>query len=109
MDERRSFGNSGEELAASFLQKQGFKILKRQYRSPFGEIDLIAEDPKRWIVFVEVKPRRSLESGYPEEAVTEQKRRHLEASGEYFLEEQALERRPYRFDVIAIVQEGEEN
>lgn len=107
MDERRKFGNEGEELAAKFLKRQGLKILKTQYRTKFGEIDLVARDGRE-IVFVEVKTRRTLEFGHPEEAVHPIKLAHMSAAGEYYLREHKCEAAPHRYDVIAIIwPEGE--
>ncbi len=101
MDERRRFGDDAEELAARYLESKGFKILKRQYRNKFGEIDLIAE-LGREIVFVEVKARHDHTFGYPEEAVTSSKLKKIEHGGEQYLREQHCEDHPYRIDVIAI-------
>ena len=103
MDERRRYGNQGEEDAARFLMTLGYEVIARQWRSPFGEIDLVCLDKAQSeIVFVEVKARQSLESGFPEDSVTPAKLRHLSASAECFLEERDWSERPYRFDVIAI-------
>lgn len=105
MDERREFGNRGEDEAARYLATLGYQLLAQQWRSPFGEIDLVCLDKtENEIVFVEVKTRQSLESGYPEESVTPQKLRHLQASAECFLESTQWEEKPYRFDVVAIVE-----
>lgn len=107
MDGRREFGNQGEATAAKFLEDHGFRILERQWRSPFGEVDLISEDAAGELVFVEVKSRRSLEAGFPEDSVTPAKLRHLEASAECFLEEVGWSERPYRFDVVAIIESAD--
>jgi len=105
MDDRRLLGNRGEHDAEEFLFGLGYKTIERQWRSPFGEIDLICLAPKEnEIVFVEVKTRQSLEGGYPEESVTAKKLRHMEAAAECFLRERTWENRPYRFDVIAITE-----
>ena len=107
VDARRRFGDTGEEHAAHFLLSLGHQILARQWRSPFGEIDLVSLDPnggKPEVVFVEVKTRRSLESGFPEDSVTPAKLRHLAANAECFLEERQWEERQHRFDVIAIIE-----
>lgn len=101
MDPRKAFGNSGEDLAAAFLSRGGMRILDRQARTAFGEIDLVAEEGDE-IVFVEVKTRRSDEFGYPEESVTPAKFRHLVASSEAILTERGWERRLWRIDVVAI-------
>ena len=103
MDERRKLGNAGEAMALDFLVERGYQILERQWRSEFGEIDLICLDKHGEVVFVEVKTRQSLESGYPEDAVTESKRRHLQAAGEWFLRQAAWEGKEHRYDVVSII------
>ena len=101
MDERRELGNKGEELAARFLKKIGYKIMARQFRTRFGEIDLVAKDGHE-IVFVEVKTRQTLEFGHPEEAVHPIKLAHMSAAGEAYLSDQKIENVAHRYDVIAI-------
>ncbi|KKW36930.1 MAG: hypothetical protein UY81_C0009G0015 [Candidatus Giovannonibacteria bacterium GW2011_GWA2_53_7] len=105
MDPRRLFGNEGEHRAATYLKKKGYVILDRQFRTRFGEIDLVARDGDE-IVFVEVKTRRSSAHGFPEDAVTETKLQRLEIAAESYLKVHAFEARLHRFDVIALV--GEE-
>lgn len=101
MDARKEFGDAGENLAASFLSRAGMRVLDRQVRTAFGEVDLVCEDGDE-IVFVEVKTRRSDEFGYPEEAVTPSKFRHMAASAEAVLSEHGWEKRFWRLDVVAI-------
>ncbi len=101
MDARRKLGNEGEDLAALFLKQQGYKILAQQHRTKFGEIDLVARDGRE-IVFVEVKTRKTLEFGHPEEAVHPIKLSHMAAAGECYLNEYKLESSPHRYDVVAI-------
>lgn len=109
MDTRRAFGNRGEARAAEFLERKGFAVIERQFRTEFGEIDLVCKDAAGWIVFVEVKTRKSLTSGHPEESVTQAKLKHLEATGEEWLRVHVLERAAHRYDVVAITEsvEGE--
>lgn len=78
-----SAGKIGENYAVSLLRRQGYKILERNFRSKFGEIDVIALDHNT-LVFVEVKTRWSPKFGDPAEAVTSQKLRHLIRASEYF-------------------------
>ena len=66
---KKQLGNRGEIEAARFLERLGYKILHRQLRSRFGELDLVALD-KDTIVFVEVKTRASTAAGHPTEAIT---------------------------------------
>lgn len=101
MDPRRQFGNSAEKLAARFLISKGMKIIKNQYQTRAGEIDLIARDGDE-IVFVEVKARRGHEFGYPEESVTQTKLRKIQTTAELFLQKNRLQGAPYRIEVVAI-------
>jgi putative endonuclease len=94
-------GSSGERVAAHLLETRAYRILARNWRCPFGEIDLIAEDGAE-LVFVEVKTRWGRVLGAPEEAITPRKRRHLLAAAQTYLAEQGSEQRQYRFDVVAV-------
>lgn len=74
--ERRRFGDAGEDLAVSFFERRGFRVVTRNWLCRLGEIDLILE--RRGVLhFVEVKTRRSLAYGFPEESITGKKLRHL--------------------------------
>jgi putative endonuclease len=95
----RLFGQAGEREAASYLKRQGLKILCRGYRTDHGEIDLVALDGAV-VVFVEVKSRRQ---GEPAEAVTAEKQRRLTLAALHFLKMHSLLDQPCRFDVVAIV------
>ncbi|TAL19416.1 YraN family protein [Patescibacteria group bacterium] len=101
MDGRKNLGNFGERLAVTALLRQGYKIRGRQVRTPFGEIDIIAEAPDH-LIFVEVKTRRTAEFGAPEEAITEKKREHLANAVESYRLAEGLLDRPFRVDAIAI-------
>lgn len=94
-------GKWGESLAADFLSKKGYKILARNFRTEYGEIDLIVtrEDV---LIFVEVKTRTSNEFGYPEDAITKQKREHLLDSAQAYLQNHPEFEGDWRIDVIAI-------
>ena len=98
---RRIQGKAGEDLAARFLERNGFKIIDRNYRFERGEIDLIAEEGDE-LVFVEVKARRSTIFGSPEDAVTEKKQEQVHAIADGYLFEHDIDNRPCRFDVVAI-------
>ena len=99
-DARRTFGTLGEGHAASYLRSKGYKILHEQWKSPYGEIDLVAKQGDE-IVFVEVKTRRGNTSGYPEESVTKQKIRHLVSCAYNYLDRFGGDV-AWRIDVIAI-------
>ena len=95
-------GNEGERLAARFLRRRGFRILARQYRTPLGELDLIARDGD-CIVFVEVKTRRSGAAGQPHEAVDRAKQAQLTRLALAWLKRYGLLDGRARFDVVSIV------
>lgn len=83
----QDLGKLGEDLAAQFLQKQGYKILSRNFRSKLGEIDIVALDPRvkpPALVFIEVKTRWNKEFGLPEEAITPWKIRSIIKTGQYY-------------------------
>lgn len=96
------FGDLGERTAARFLRGKGYRILQRQLRNRFGEIDLIALDGET-MVFVEVKTRRGVEQGAPFEAVGADKQRKLTKAALAYLKRNGLLERRYRFDVVSIV------
>lgn len=98
---RRLLGQTGETLAAVALEKNGYQILTRNYRTPFGEIDLIARH-EGYLVFIEVKLRRNVRFGTPAEAVSWTKRERLRLSAQHYLQEQDIPEDMVRFDVIAI-------
>lgn len=81
----RETGISGEELAREFLEKLGLRFHAANVRSPFGEMDLIMEDPtKNELVFVEVKTRHGTQFGRPEDSVTAGKLRKLRQLVEWY-------------------------
>ena len=96
------FGNRGERLAAKTLKAKGYRILARNCRSRWGEIDLIAMDGNT-IVFVEVKTRSEQTQGRPEEAVTATKQKQISRAAAAWLQRNRLNHHHCRFDVIAIV------
>lgn len=95
-------GNRGERAAARYLREQGFRILAQGYRTPLGEIDLIAIEGD-CVVFVEVKTRRTCDAGDPVEAVDRAKQTQLTRLALAFLKQQGWLERRARFDVIAIL------
>lgn len=93
-------GRAGEKMAARFLEKKGYKLLSAGWKGANCEIDIIAKDGDD-IVFVEVKTRRTRNSGYPEESVTPVKKAHIARGAEAWLAEQNYSG-PWRADVVAI-------
>jgi len=100
----RAIGDAGERDAVSFLGRQGFAILDRNFTYHHGEIDVIARDGGE-LVFVEVKIRRSGRFGLPEESVTVSKQELIRRTAEGYMLERHLENIPCRFDVVAITVE----
>lgn len=100
--DRFSLGPAGENAAATYLQKLGYKILARGHRQRLGEIDLIALDGN-WIVFVEVKTWSSSDGGDPSQAVDARKQEKLTRAALIYLKRRGLLEQPARFDVVSIV------
>ena len=103
--ERQALGKRGEDLAVAELERRGYAILTRRYRTRHGEIDLVAQDGTT-IVFVEVKVRLTGEFGHAAEAVSPQKQRRLVSMAGDYLARHRLWDRPCRFDVVAMDGEG---
>lgn len=102
----KTLGERGENTAARFLRRRGYKIVARSARiNPrrrnSGEIDIVAVDGQQ-IVFVEVKTRSSHAKGHPAEAVDQEKQRRLTQSALSFLKRNDLLENSSRFDVVAI-------
>lgn len=95
-------GDRGERAAVRFLKKEHFRIIARQYRNQFGEIDIIAMDGPQ-IVFVEVKTRQSTNAGQPHEAVDRRKQQKLTKIALAWLRKHKPLEQSARFDVISIV------
>jgi putative endonuclease len=116
---RQSLGKWGESLAADYLTSLGYRIVARNVRTPYGEIDLIAEcsyqsidanerpflntlPPNIVTVFVEVKTRRTRGFGAPEESITSRKRAHMIAAARHYIQQKKDGEDLWRIDVIAI-------
>ncbi len=102
-------GKLGENIAADYLEKEGYRIVQRNYRCVFGEIDIVAID-RNVIVFVEVRSRRSAKYGYPEESVGHSKKMKISKIALNYLKEKQFQDCRARFDVAAvkILPEGSE-
>lgn len=98
---RQRLGQMGERLAAATLEKRGYRILERNFRCRYGEIDLIAEESQD-LVFVEVKTRRGTVCGLPEEAITSRKALKLQVVASHYLGERQLLDCSWRIDVVAV-------
>ncbi len=101
MGDTRAKGRHGEELAAAYLIKHGFRIIEKNYRNHFGEIDIIAEEAGT-VVFIEVKLRNLISYGHPVTAVDKWKQMRLSRIAAGYITEKRLTERPCRFDVVSI-------
>lgn len=99
-NENRLLGRWGEEQAAEWMRRHGFRILAAGFHCRFGEIDLVASHGK-YICFTEVKLRRSSEFAYAREFVDIHKQNKIKITAEIYLAEHQTELQP-RFDVVEI-------
>lgn len=106
-DNRRNIlGRKGEDLAVAHLLKEGYRLIERNYRNNFGEIDIIALDLSQKIptlVFIEVKTRKNDLFSHPSEAVTRKKQMQISRVAMAYLAKNNLADRAARFDVMAIL------
>ena len=105
MSERQRLGQAGERAAAAFLERRGYRILDRNYRCRYGEIDCVAVH-RGTLVFLEIKTRSSLAYGPPHEAVDLRKRRRLTRIARHYARQKGLLDVPQRFDVVSVHWEG---
>jgi len=98
---KQEIGTWGETEAEKYFTKLGLKLIQKNYRTRFGEIDLIMQDGDEY-VFVEVKTRTTPSFGFPEEAVNDEKIDHLTEAAEKYLETHP-EIEEWRMDVLAII------
>ena len=98
--QEQQFGMDSESIAVNYLKEHGYQIIKRNYRTKFGEIDIIAKDGDT-IVFAEVKARKSRVYN-PKEAVTKSKKRKISMVALYYLKTTRQTNVRARFDVVAI-------
>ncbi len=101
---RLSLGAWGEEQAALYLQRQGLKVLERNFMTPVGEVDIIMRS-KKDLVFAEVKTRRTNAFGTPAEAVGLRKQRQIIRAAQWYMTNQKSRLQP-RFDVISVMPDG---
>jgi putative endonuclease len=100
-DGRKALGRSGEKMAELFLQKQGYRILERNYQTPYGEIDLIAREARE-LVFIEVRTRRGTDFGTPIESLTRDKISHWGKSASAYLQKAGEFDQTIRFDFVGV-------
>ena len=94
-------GKNGEEAATRFLTGKGYRILHRNWRSGKKELDIVAEYQGE-LVIIEVKTRRNIQYGNPEDAVNGRKIRHIVSSADAYIKMYAIDL-PIRFDIITLI------
>ncbi|MHB9155453.1 MAG: YraN family protein [Endomicrobiales bacterium] len=101
MSDTQELGNEGEQQGLAFLKKKGYLLLARNFRTRYGEIDLVTRDGDD-LVFVEIKLRGSASFGMPFEAVTAAKQGRIVRAALQYVKEHRLRRENMRFDVVSI-------
>ncbi len=99
---RKAVGRYGEGLAVEYLQGKGYHILEQNYRSRYGELDIICTKDAD-LIFVEVKTRRSSRFGTAAESITYRKQQHLKSTALHYLKQLDKPYRSIRFDVISVM------
>lgn len=102
---RIPLGRRGEDIAARYLRRCGYRILERNFRAAGAEIDLVAAD-RETFVFVEVKTRSGADFGMPAEAVDARKSERIRRAAAMYLRRNRAAERPARFDIVAIIGAG---
>ena len=104
--ERLSLGKEGELFAVKYLKKQGYRIKEQNYKTPVGEIDIIALD-RKILAFIEVKTRQSICYGSPFEAVNHRKQRKIHKTAQHYLGSKKIKNKALRFDVLSLYMDGD--
>ena len=99
-EDRRALGRWGEQQAAEYLRRKGWRIVCMNYAGRFGEIDIIARD-RRYLIFVEVKLRKNADFAQAREFVTSAKQRRIGLTARLWLASHPTELQP-RFDVVEV-------
>lgn len=103
MENNRQIGSDKELIAAEYLRKNNIEVLCMNFRTKQGEIDIIGKDGV-YFVFVEVKYRKNINFGYPEEAVNHKKQNTIRTVANFFMLKNKIPMdTPVRFDVISIL------
>ena len=100
MTSHRLKGKKAEDVACSFLQKNGLKLIERNYHCRYGEIDIIMKDDDT-IVFIEVRYRKTINYGGAEASVDKNKQQKLVFTANHYIQKYSVSQ-PMRFDVVAI-------
>jgi putative endonuclease len=98
---KQALGRWGENLAADYLTQKGYVILEQNFRTPYGELDLIVQDAST-LVFVEIKTRSTDTFGLPEASITSRKQQHIVSAALAYMQAASDTEISWRIDVIAI-------
>ena len=111
MTYKSRLGKFGEDIACDFLIENGYKIIDRNFRKPWGELDIVAKAPDKTLTFVEVKTVRKFDGGLnPEDQLTQSKLQKLKRTASLYAghrPELIDERKGWRIDLIALTIEGD--
>ena len=99
---KMALGERGEKFAARYLRRHGYRILVRRFKTRSGEIDIVCRQGE-WLVFVEVKTRKSDDYGAPSEAVTKDKQKHMSRVALDYLRLLDHPRIRFRFDIVEVI------
>ena len=99
---KMALGERGEKFAARYLRRHGYRILIRRFKTRAGEIDIVCRHGE-WLVFVEVKTRKSDDYGAPSEAVTQEKQQHMSRVALDYLRLLDHPRIRFRFDIVEVI------
>ncbi|MDA1215951.1 MAG: YraN family protein [Chloroflexi bacterium] len=102
---RTRLGTRGEDIATAYLQQQGHSLLERNFRTRYGEVDIVTRHDDT-IVFVEVRTGRTGTYGTPEESVTARKGQRLVLAAQQYLQDNGLEQAHWRIDLVSVRMEG---
>lgn len=97
----KKVGAYGEELARKYLKDKKYKIIYKNFTTPYGEIDIISQLGNQ-LVFIEVKTRTTNTFGFPEQAINEEKKENFINSVEHYLTEKNTSNKEIRADVISV-------
>ncbi len=105
MSGKKEIGFLGEDAANKYLMDNGYKILQRNFRTRFGEIDIIAKEGK-YLVFIEVKTRKSIGFGFPRESVDGYKQCRIKNVANLYMAKKRMVDSFVRFDVVEVIVDG---
>lgn len=107
-DNRKTFGQLGEDIAVSFLKKKGYRIIERNFRvHRLGEIDIVCERNGK-IIFAEVRAKSNRSFCSPEESVGPNKKKKLVLMANFYLTAKKLWHKPFAIDGVFIEYDGDE-